>query len=299
MRSKDQLLSVFRERIVHTPYRPLLYYCIVLASLCALQLLVSTILSMSLVVSLCCFHTGNQLVHHIITILCHHRQHHQHRHNHRSSTAMSVHSCNDKHLDVESRQSSTALKIDTDTEFNVYSYGIWQRLEVVLRFSNAIFAAIFCFAMITEALQRIIVPHEINVRYVWFLGVLGLFVNLCGVYLFSTDTLANPAAAAVMSSVASTSGRNTSQFSRSMLHSPIDGHNPFGGNTSQFASLTKARKQRLLFRDLVLYTCTNLAVLISSFLIEITGYESLDTLIAMITALWLFYLNYPAIINGT
>jgi cobalt-zinc-cadmium efflux system protein len=42
-----------------------------------------------------------------------------------------------------------------------YSYG-YERLEVVLNFSNSVLILFLCFAMITESVQRLVEPHEVK-----------------------------------------------------------------------------------------------------------------------------------------
>lgn len=42
-----------------------------------------------------------------------------------------------------------------------FSYG-YERLEVVLNFSNSVFVMFLCFAMITESVQRLLDPHDIK-----------------------------------------------------------------------------------------------------------------------------------------
>lgn len=44
---------------------------------------------------------------------------------------------------------------------NGYSYG-FERLEVLMRFSNATFCLFICFAMIIESIHHFLEPHEIH-----------------------------------------------------------------------------------------------------------------------------------------
>jgi Co/Zn/Cd efflux system component len=47
---------------------------------------------------------------------------------------------------------------------NKYSYG-FDRVEVVLQFSNSMFCIFICFAMIVQCLHRYVDPHEISLYY--------------------------------------------------------------------------------------------------------------------------------------
>lgn len=65
-----------------------------------------------------------------------------------------------------------------------YTYG-WKRAEILGALINAVFLIALCFAILIEALQRLISPPVIeNPKLVMYVGIAGLLSNLVGLVLF-------------------------------------------------------------------------------------------------------------------
>jgi len=64
-----------------------------------------------------------------------------------------------------------------------YTYG-YKRAEVLAGFVNALFLLFIAFFILTEAVERAIEPPEVHHERLFLVSVLGLFVNLVGIYVF-------------------------------------------------------------------------------------------------------------------
>ncbi len=70
-------------------------------------------------------------------------------------------------------------------QFIPYSYGLG-RVEVVLKFSNSVFAVFVGFSMFTESIHSLADEHTVQTAtIVSVMAVLGLIINFIGVYMFS------------------------------------------------------------------------------------------------------------------
>lgn len=64
-----------------------------------------------------------------------------------------------------------------------YAYG-YKRAEVLAGFVNALFLLFIAFFILTEAVERAIEPPEVHHDRLFLVSVLGLLVNLVGIYVF-------------------------------------------------------------------------------------------------------------------
>lgn len=64
-----------------------------------------------------------------------------------------------------------------------FSYG-YKRAEVLAGFVNALFLLFIAFFILTEAVERAIEPPEVHHDRLFIVSVLGLLVNLVGIYVF-------------------------------------------------------------------------------------------------------------------
>jgi len=64
-----------------------------------------------------------------------------------------------------------------------YTYG-YKRAEVLAGFVNALFLLFIAFFILTEAVERAIEPPEIHHERLFLVSILGLLVNLVGIYVF-------------------------------------------------------------------------------------------------------------------
>ncbi|VVC29786.1 Cation efflux protein [Cinara cedri] len=64
-----------------------------------------------------------------------------------------------------------------------YAYG-YKRAEVLAGFVNALFLLFIAFFILTEAVERAIEPPEVHHDRLFVVSVLGLLVNLVGIYVF-------------------------------------------------------------------------------------------------------------------
>lgn len=84
-------------------------------------------------------------------------------------------------------QSNTSVGNDHSHSRNVdrylYSFG-HERIKVMAGFINAIFLVYIGFSVLIEAFERILHPHQIQTDQLLLVSVLGLLVNLVGLYFF-------------------------------------------------------------------------------------------------------------------
>lgn len=64
-----------------------------------------------------------------------------------------------------------------------FAYG-YKRAEVLAGFVNALFLLFIAFFILTEAVERAIEPPEVNHDRLFVVSILGLIVNLIGIYVF-------------------------------------------------------------------------------------------------------------------
>lgn len=64
-----------------------------------------------------------------------------------------------------------------------YTYG-YKRAEVLAGFVNALFLLFIAFFILTEAVERAIEPPEVHHDRLFIVSILGLLVNLVGIYVF-------------------------------------------------------------------------------------------------------------------
>jgi zinc transporter 5/7 len=72
------------------------------------------------------------------------------------------------------------------TSDKVYTYG-YGRYEVLSGFVNGIFLIFVAFSVLAESIERILEPPEITTDNLLLVSVLGLLVNLVGLYWFHGD----------------------------------------------------------------------------------------------------------------
>lgn len=61
----------------------------------------------------------------------------------------------------------------------------WARAEVLGALINAVFLLALCFSILIESLKRFVDPERLhNPFLVLVVGVIGLLVNICGLFLF-------------------------------------------------------------------------------------------------------------------
>jgi Co/Zn/Cd efflux system component len=116
---------IWRE---HPTTRPLLVYCAILSVFALIECMIAFSISHALIVIFCAFYTVHRALHYLILVLAF----------------------------VMEKQSVT-----NNALFTPYSYGL-RRLEVILRFSNGIFAMFIAFAFFTEGIQRLVEGHHIH-----------------------------------------------------------------------------------------------------------------------------------------
>jgi Co/Zn/Cd efflux system component len=124
----DALITTKRIWREHPPLRALMVYAAILSTFAVFECVVAFMLSHSLVVLFCAFYTVHRALHYLILILA----------------------------NVLDKPNLTPNSL-----FTPYSYG-YRRLEVILRFSNGVFAAFISFAFCTEGIQRLVEGHHIH-----------------------------------------------------------------------------------------------------------------------------------------
>jgi zinc transporter 5/7 len=72
------------------------------------------------------------------------------------------------------------------TSDKLYTYG-YGRYEVLSGFVNGIFLIFVAFSVLAESIERILEPPEITTDNLLLVSVLGLLVNLVGLYWFHGD----------------------------------------------------------------------------------------------------------------
>ncbi|KAL0487363.1 zinc transporter [Acrasis kona] len=171
--------------------------------------------------------------------------------------------------------------------FTAYSYG-YRRAEVVLRFSNSIFAAFISFAFITEGIQRLAEPHHYHMEYITMIALVGVLVNFFGVYLFSpTSGVIN------RKGTASTTPYSYKNFS---LPS-VSGSN----NTWQELILNiqnHLKKQRQFIYEWIVESHAHIAAFVTALFISTIG-DYLDVVIAFIMSILTFTLALPPIVEAS
>lgn len=133
LRETGQYLLTTTKRIWYQfpPLRPLLVYSTILSLFSLLECFIAFTLSHSLVVLFCAFYTVHRALHYLIIVLGY----------------------------VLEKQQAIPNAL-----FVPYSYG-YRRLEVILRFSNGIFAIFIAFAFCTEGIQRLVEPHHFHMYF--------------------------------------------------------------------------------------------------------------------------------------
>lgn len=58
-------------------------------------------------------------------------------------------------------------------------------METVAAFFNGVFLVLISISIITEAIQRLIDPPEMNTHRLLFISFVGLIVNLVGIFAFN------------------------------------------------------------------------------------------------------------------
>jgi Co/Zn/Cd efflux system component len=58
-------------------------------------------------------------------------------------------------------------------------------VETVAAFFNGVFLVLISISIITEAIQRLIDPPEMNTHRLLFISFVGLIVNLVGIFAFN------------------------------------------------------------------------------------------------------------------
>ena len=82
-----------------------------------------------------------------------------------------------------SRGSSISVSRDRQMDRFKYSFGA-ERIKVMAGFINAVFLVYVGFSVLIEAFERILHPHHIRTDQLLLVSVLGLLVNLVGLYFF-------------------------------------------------------------------------------------------------------------------
>jgi Co/Zn/Cd efflux system component len=244
------------------PLRPLIIYASILSVFALLECIIAFMLSHSLVVLFCAFYTVHRAFHYLILILGYVLEKHQ----------------------VNTAQS---------TLFVSYSYG-YRRLEVILRFSNGVFATFIAFAFCTEGIQRLVEPHHFHMDYMTIFAIIGIVINFGGVYLFSpTGGVTNKKG--LISSTPYPSPYSYKNFSLSSMST---------NNTWQeyamsalFSFQNHLRKQRQLLYEWLIEAHVHVAVFVTTITYTTLG-DSIEVLIVMLEAFITIYFVFPVITDA-
>jgi Co/Zn/Cd efflux system component len=155
------LKSYIKELWTHTNLRSLYIYTLALFLFNLIEFFVAFFKSGSLIVIFASLYTLQRVFHYIIMII----------------------------VSIMKKNNLMTRDNSRHVPYVEYSYGLG-RVEVIMKFSNGVYAVFVAFSLLIESVHSLADQHEIKNDYVLVLTVIGLLMNFVGVYMFS-NTLNN------------------------------------------------------------------------------------------------------------
>lgn len=150
-----------------------------------------------------------------------------------------------------------------------YSYG-YVRAEVLAGFVNGLFLIFIAFFIFKEAVERAIEPPEVKHERLFVVSVLGLLVNLVGIYAF--------------------------QHGHGHSHGGGGGHNhSHGGGHSHGGEGMKSQIMQGVFLHILADTLGSVGVIISAVLMHLFGWMIADPICSMFISVLIFASVIPLI----
>nr|CAI5869047.1 unnamed protein product [Callosobruchus analis] len=164
-----------------------------------------------------------------------------------------------------------------------YSYG-YVRAEIIAGFVNALFLLFISFFLMSEAVERAIEPPEVKHERLFVVSVLGLLVNLVGIYAFQHGHGGG--------------GSSHSHGGISHGHSHGGTSNDHGHSHDSDADAGNSQIMKGVFLHILADTLGSVGVIISAVLMQMFGWMIADPICSMFIAI-LIALSVLALIKDS
>nr|CAH7737646.1 unnamed protein product [Callosobruchus chinensis] len=164
-----------------------------------------------------------------------------------------------------------------------YSYG-YVRAEIIAGFVNALFLLFISFFLMSEAVERAIEPPEVKHERLFVVSVLGLLVNLVGIYAFQHGHGGG--------------GSSHSHGGISHGHSHGGANNDHGHSHDSEADAGNSQIMKGVFLHILADTLGSVGVIISAVLMQMFGWMIADPICSMFIAI-LIALSVLALIKDS
>jgi len=156
-----------------------------------------------------------------------------------------------------------------------YSYG-YVRAEVLAGFVNGLFLLFIAFFIMSEAVERAIEPPEVKHERLFVVSVLGLLVNLVGIYAFQHGH--------GHSHGGGSHGHSHSSHGHSHGHSVLMGNDHGHGHSHELTS-TDSQIMKGVFLHILADTLGSVGVIVSALLMQMFGWMIADPICSMFIAI--------------